>query len=366
MGDYCLLNTAEIYNGFGYYGDVDGYAQTQLEVSSDGLNWRKVSTKALDEYQDVDSTMKKLVFDAGGVECRYFRFKAIGDCERWAKVYEVKYDASYTDYVNRLALDTNMTIYGDYTANKAMDNDISTYAWIYNSLAAGGEYGSYKEDYIQVDLGTLVPLYDASIYFGKNTMDAEYIIDGYYSVRLQTSIDGKTWKDAGDSVSVDDYTIVGDCYVATLKGDGSLARYIRFVADQDYRSWAKVYEIKYNQTLSSTQTAGSVSTNMVEYGSFKISNTIDGDMSSKFYSGAATKVGDYIQVDLGKVGALFDASIYFGGAPSDPALGATEVIDGFASMDIQVSTDGSNWTTVASMTNSEYSYVENTYLASIS
>ena len=359
MKENASLKTVELYSGINKHGVVDGFNQTQLEVSNDGIVWTKVGTpKSLAEYAAVDSTMKKLVFNAGNVEARFFRLSAVGSSDSWAKVYEIKYDAEYTDYENRSSVATNLKVYQDYSAEKAMDNDISTFAWIYSTSYESSNLGSRAGEYVEVDLGTLVPLYDASIYFGKNTKEPKYIADAFKAVKLQTSVDGTTWKDASASLNIENYVANGNCYVATLKADGSLVRYFRFTATEDYRSWLKVYEIKYNQSVNVNQTQGSLSTNMKTYQSYNLSNAMDGKLNTKFYSSAASKVNDYIQIDLGAVGIVYDVSIYFGGDPN--RVGA---VDGFKKMDILVSNDGSNWKTVKSMSSSEYVVVGGKYLA---
>ena len=104
LGTKAKIGVVELYSGINKHGVVDGFAKTQLQVSDDGKAWTDVGeAKSIDAYEDVDSTMKKLVIDAGQAEGRYFRFKAIGTSESWAKVYEVKYDVEYLNYVSHVA-----------------------------------------------------------------------------------------------------------------------------------------------------------------------------------------------------------------------------------------------------------------------
>ena len=361
LGALAALGTVEVYSGINKNGTIDAFANTRLEVSEDGLNWTQVdTTKSLDAFEileDDELSRCKLTFDAGGATARYFRLAAEENSESWAKIFEIVYDAEYIDYVNRAKAETNMGIYGDYAPANAVDGNISTWMWTNNESNAG--------DYITVDLGTLVPLYDAGIYFGQNQQDPEQKVDGFAGVTLQISADGETWTDAGTAVSMDDYREEGACYVADFTADGSLVRYLRFVADSDYSSWVKVYEVTYNELVQTSKNAsGSVTTNLGTYGSDAISNAMDGDMNTRYYSSSGANTDSYIQVDFGKTIPVLDATIYFGGSPRAGEMGSD--IDGFARTKLEVSTDGSTWQQVGqSVANTDYKEVSGKYAASI-
>ncbi len=352
LGGEAALGEIELYSAINKHGVVDAFASTQLEVSNDGNSWKAVGeAQPLSAFAAVDGhdNLRKLSFDATGETARYFRFTAAGESESWLMAYEIMYEANYIEGASRVAVTTDMGIYEDYTANKAMDNDFASYLWTNDGSKAG--------NYVQADLGTLLPLYDASIYFGKNTKEPELMVDGFSAVKLQTSVDGKTWKDVGTSISKEAYVEEDDLYIAKLAGDGSLVRYIRFVAAEDYSSWAKVYEITYNRTVGQINT-GNVSTDMGTYQSYRIGNAMDNNMGSKYYSNDATSVGNYIQVDLGEVSPIYDASIYFGGDPHRAA------IDGFRSMKLQASNDSTTWTDIgAELADSSYEVVDGKYRA---
>lgn len=366
MGSPAVLGEIQFYSGVNKHGVVDAYLETQLEVSMDGDVWTPVGDpKPLSDFVDIENdTLKRsiLTIDAGDVTARYFRLKAIGASESWLMAYEILYDADYLNYEDRTAVSTNLYVYEDYTVDKAMDNSVGTYLWCYDKDDNDKDVGCRPGDYVQVDLGTVVPLYDASVFFGKNTKEPEYFVDGFSITKLQTSLDGETWIDVGSEVDMDDYVEADGLYQVTIKGDGSMARYLRFVSCEEYKSWAKVYEVKYNQSISSIRNVTpAVSTNMKVYQNNAITNAIDGDMSSKFYSSAATSAGDYVQVDFGSAISLYDAAIYFGGSPNDDAT----AIDGFGSTKLQISNDNKTWTDIGDvMANTDYEIVGGRFLAS--
>ncbi|MGN1181786.1 MAG: discoidin domain-containing protein, partial [Faecalibacillus sp.] len=356
LGALSTLKTVEIYSGINRLGTVDCFPKTRLEISKDGKTWEQVdSTKDVSEFSKVDGedSLMKLSFDAKGSQARYFRLICEGNGDVWVMVNEIIYDSEYVDYENHLKVDTNMPIYHTYKKENAFDGNKSTWMWT--------SRGSQKDDYVKVDLGNLVPLYDASIYFGKNTENASLVIDGFHSTKCQVSTDGETWKDAG-TLSFDEYEENGDYYIANFNSDGTLVRYIRFVSLENYDSWVKVYEVTYNQTIEAMKnTSKTVSTNMSKYSDYNIQYALDDDMDTRFYSNSSTKAGDYVQVDFGKIISVYDAAIYFGGSPNSEAT----AIDGFGKTKVQVSKDGQTWSDVGeAKANTEYTLVNGRYLAS--
>ena len=345
LGAQAKLNTVELYNGINK-GALDGYAGIQLEVSADGMFWQAIGdVKTIDDYEAVDETMKKLAYDVEGAVVRYFRFVASGTSETWTKVFEIVYDAEYVAYENHLKLETNMPVTEDHAVEKAMDNHLTT--WMHSDKAVEAD------DYVSVDLGTIVPLYDASIYFGAT--------EAFASVKMQTSADGKEWTDAAASVSKDAYRTESDCLAATFAAKGDLVRYIRFVAGEAAENGVSIYEIRYNQTAEIRKQAPSLSTSMTEYKpAYTIDKAMDGDMDTKFYSDAAQVKGDYVQVNFGGPIVINDYALWFSANPKQS--GET---DGFKEFQVQVSNDGSTWTDVGdTVAKGEYTLEDNgKYLA---
>ena len=339
------LDQVVIYSGINKHGVVDAFASTQLEVSDDGNTWNAVgSAISINNYAEVDSNMKKLVIDAQGRSASYFRLKAVGESESWAKVYEITYSEADVEIEGGKQA-TSTLVPSEGSIDNMIDENKNTSVTLGNNIK--------ENDYVQVDLGMIVPLYDASIYFGKEGTIAQ----GFTSTKLQTSANGIDWKDV-ETVTSANYVDNNGLAKASFASDGKLVRFVRFVATEASSANVKVYEVEYNQTLAST-TNPSVSTNMNTYQTNSISYAMDNNMNTKFYSSAGANIGDYIQVDLGSEIAIFDASIIFGG---DPNVAGS--VDGFATMQLQVSNNGSSWTNVGEpMSKDEYQFNIDKYTA---
>lgn len=65
-------------------------------------------------------------------------------------------------------------------------------------------------------------------------------------------------------------------------------------------------------------------TDLGTYGSYRISNAVDGNMRTKFYSSSGTSVGSYVRVDLKKSIPLYDLKICYAPNPK----GLQEGVDG--------------------------------------
>ena len=247
---------------------------------------------------------------------------------------------------------TEMDIYKTYVMANAVDKNYSTWAWVYNNTT--GKPGPYAGDYVQLDLGTVMPLNDITAYFGTNLQaDGDWYLDSFLEMQLQTSLDGVTWTPVGDTVLRDDCTVVNELLIVNMKGDGKPARYVRLVEMQDNVNWVKLYELEYNQGIS-----GTVTTNMTVSGSNAAANAMDGKLETCFLSDGAVQAEDYIQVTFGSAFAVSDLAVYFGRNADGSAAG-------LPAMDIQVSEDGSVWTTAKSLTASDYEAVGDKYLADV-
>lgn len=84
------------------------------------------------------------------------------------------------------------------------------------------------------------------------------------------------------------------------------------------------------------------STDMSTYQSYYISNAVDGNFNTRYYSADGTAVGNYVQVDLNNTVPLYDVNIWFGGNPK----GADHGSDAFQGTDLEVSADGVSWTKI--------------------
>ena len=327
------LEEVVLYSGINKDGVVDGFDATQLQISLNGIQWTNVGTPlSINAYQNVDGTMKKLVFNAQGITARYFRFVAVGSSNSWSKVYEITYMAKEIASEADCSLTTNKEVI-DGSLPAMLDGDMSTAVTLNDN--------GVKGDYIQLDLDKIEAMRDVSIYFGN---DGTKVL-GFSETTLQTSLDGKTWKDI-NIVKGASYTQKDGLYQVNFTSNGSLVRFLRFSANQDYNNALKVHEIVFNTT--SIDATASVSTNMGTYNGESIANAMDGNLSTKYYSNSGSSIGSYIQVDLGKEVSVYDAKVYFGGNPN-----VAGSVDGFATTKLQASSDGQKWQDVGDAISSQ-------------
>ncbi len=143
---------------------------------------------------------------------------------------------------------------------------------------------------------------------------------------LQYSVNGKTWFDCEQS------------------DEPIRAAYLRLINRGDVRSVSgDLFEFALSSVTSSAAPSMSVSSNMGTYSSYKLTNLLDGSMSSFYWSSGAPKAGQsYIRVDMGGEFTLGDVKLYF--CKNDRPAGEVA---------LQVSSDGINWSTVTTFTKSD-------------
>lgn len=150
------------------------------------------------------------------------------------------------------------------------------------------------------------------------------------TLKLQYSLNGIDWTDADTTVEdgiLKTTAPVTAAYVRAVNtGDAAVS-----VQISDF-SAAVVYSI-------GTPTA---TTDLGTYSYYYISNAVDGNMSTKFYSSSGTSVGSYVRVDLQKAIPLYDLTICYAPNPK----GLQEGVDGFKATKVEVSTDAVTWTQI--------------------
>lgn len=163
---------------------------------------------------------------------------------------------------------------------------------------------------------------------------------------IQYSINGVEWK------TVDTTAATTENGVLTVAVDASAA-YIRVINATEHDLDVAIA----NFEVAPVYNIGNVvaTTDLGTYQNNKISNIIDGNAKTKFYSSAGATVGSYVRVDLGKAIPLFDVEAYFATNPKGPAEG----IDGFAATKLEISTDGVTWTQIGDIIE-DANYVDKT------
>ena len=164
------------------------------------------------------------------------------------------------------------------------------------------------------------------IYFNRIK---EVVVEPYNceDVRLQYSVNGKQWLDV--DINEAEPVVMAYLRIRNLSG-------YDVVLPSD-RLRCSVDDSDLPESLSPVAT-----TNMGTYMSYNISNILDGDISTFFWSNSAPSAGSYIMVDLGQSVPVDDIMLTFrsGDKPSGEVA-------------LQLSDDASSWTTLSTFTSSD-------------
>lgn len=165
--------------------------------------------------------------------------------------------------------------------------------------------GSAVGDYVQVDYGKVIPIYDVSIWYAGNPKGVAEGVDGFKKTKLEVSTDNATWKQIGEIYTYgneEQYVPVVEGssvrFHLDWNGEGELARYVRFSADEAYDNWVQVFEVELNKNapvggddevlLAESNTNGA------------IRNLYDGDAATAFEL-ASPAEGDYVTYQLSTI-----------------------------------------------------------------
>lgn len=346
LGGLYSVSSVEIVSGVNRLESVDAFEQGVVEVSTDGENWTAVG----DSFNYSQFTTKEgdsvhafytATFDP--VEARYLRIREQATGKYWLKIYEIAPEMTLIESTS-CKMETTMSLAEGSDMNNIIDSSYSTYAELSNDGAVA------EGDSVTLDLQNLVALYDTTVIFPEGS--------AFENTVLETSEDGVNWTERG-SLASSDYASEDGNVLAALNAGGALTRYIRVKSGSAMDKPVKIAEIVWNAITDAAANL-SASTDMSTYQTYSISNAVDGDEDTKFYSSASTNTGNYIQVNLGGAIPVYDASIIYNGDPH--TAGA---VDGFSSTILQYSNDGSTWHTLSeAVPSSEYRIVNGRYICS--
>lgn len=174
---------------------------------------------------------------------------------------------------------------------------------------------------------------------GNYTAEVEASLEegGYVGIAFDKAVKVRSFSFDGDENAVIEYSLNGIDWSVYTGEDGNVdAAYARVVNPG-------TAALSVSGTLSAEvvypPAAPTASTNMGTYQYYTISNIVDGNLNTKYYSSNGSSVGDYVMVDLGAAMPIHDVELIFAGNPK----GAAEGIDGFASTKLEVSADGLVW-----------------------
>lgn len=134
----------------------------------------------------------------------------------------------------------------------------------------------------------------------------------------------------------------GSTGVITVPGD--VTNSVGEIADKTVAEKVEVKPVQQTgETISYSATASTDAGVNVNY---VVSNLIDGELNTKYYSGGSQKVGQHVQIDIGAA-IQFDTVLV-----STPSDMSNQPNDYCTNANVMVSVDGENWTTLGQYTGS--------------
>ncbi len=134
----------------------------------------------------------------------------------------------------------------------------------------------------------------------------------------------------------------GSTGVITVPGD--VTNSVGEIADKTVAEKVEVKPVQ--QTGETINYSATASTDADVNGNYVVSNLIDGELNTKYYSGGSQKVGQHVQIDIGAA-IQFDAV-----RVSTPSDMSNQPNDYCTNANVMVSVDGENWTTLGQYTGS--------------
>lgn len=150
------------------------------------------------------------------------------------------------------------------------------------------------------------------------------------SLKIQYSLNGIDWTDA--EAAAEDGVLKTSASVA--------AAYVR--AANTANNPVEVQISDFTAAVIYSIGTPVATTDLGTYSYYYISNAVDGNIRTKYYSDAGTSVGSYVRVDLQKAIPLYDLKICYAPNPK----GLQEGVDGFKATRLEVSTDAVTWTQI--------------------
>ena len=215
--------------------------------------------------------------------------------------------------------------------NDALTNMIDGNLTTRYSSGAGQAAGQW----VEVDMGQQQTFNKVVLDSGSNVTDYARSADVY------VSSDGSTWTKVA--------SIGTGSPVEVASFEAQTARYIKVVNTGSAGNWWSIAEFTaytdgstppvYGTPLSRTGWTPTAS-NESPWPNDALTNMLDGDITTRYGSGAGQAPGQWVEVDMGQAQTFDKVVLDSGTSTSDYAQGA----------DVYVSADGTTWTKVASVT----------------
>lgn len=235
---------------------------------------------------------------------------------------------------------------GEIADIKAVDGRIKAYD-VTPSTADNNKYTGEAEVRIKIPEGwdkTKVKAFIVEDGTAKD-IDGTATEDGWYVFTApHFSVMGIYEKAATTEVGGTIEITKGSTGVITVPGD--VTNSVGEIADKTVAEKVEVKPVQQTgETISYSATA---STDAGVNGNYVVSNLIDGELNTKYYSGGSQKVGQHVQIDIGAA-IQFDTVLV--STPSDSNMNGN-TSDYCTNANVMVSVDGENWTTLGQYTGS--------------
>lgn len=307
------LGTATLLNRV--YVDAADFTGTypagyQVLVSSDASTWIDVASGA-GSAQQLKVTFTPQV-------ARYVRIAQTGTASAYWSVAEFN---AFSDPVRHNGTPTataSATGSGYSTAN-ALDGDVTT-RWTSGTTQAYGQW-------FQVNLG-------ANTEVNKILIDAGPSSTGDYprGYEVWGSTDGTTFTKFASAYGTGRITVAGFWTTYWMQ-------YIKIVQTGSSDSWWSIADLAVYSGSAFDRTGWTATASTTESGG-SVTNVKDGNTATRWSTGAAQVSGQWLQVDMG-------AKLTFNQVVLDTAKNSSDEEDYPRGYQVQVSADGSSWTTVA-------------------
>ncbi|MER5431868.1 discoidin domain-containing protein [Streptomyces sp. NPDC002588] len=293
-------------------------------VSSDGTDWKKVAAIGSDGQQIEAVTFATQT-------ARYVKVVNTGSAGNWWSIAEFNVYAGgsatpvYGIPLSRAgwtATASNTSPWPNDVLPHMLDGDLTTR---YTS-GAGQESGQW----VEVDMGKAEN-------FDTLVMDAGNSVNDYArSADVYVSSDGSDWTKVA--------SIASGQPVEAVTFATQTARYVKVVNTGSAGNWWSIGEFNvYAGPVSGTQLSRTdwtaTASNTSPWPNDVLTHMLDGDIDTRYTSGAGQESGQWVEVDMGRAEKFDTVELDAGSSVDDYARSA----------DVYVSSDGSDWTKVASI-----------------
>lgn len=297
-------------NAAGFNGDYP--VSYQVLVSNDGVTWKDVASGS----GSAQNTIIRFVPQVA----QYIRVVQTGtNAANWWSVAEFNVFSDPTMNNTGFTATASSTGTGSAAAN-ALDGDVNT-RWTSGAAQTNGQW-------FQIDLGSGQDV-------AKVVIDAGPSSSGDYprGYEVLGSSDGVNWTKYASAYG-SSRTIVAEFWWS------SYMRYVRIVQTGSSANWWSIADVSLFSSNALERTGWAVTASSSGTGAGH-GNVKDGNTSTRWTTGAAQTNGQWFQVDMG-------ANIPFNQIILDTEKNTSSEQDYPRGYTVQVSKDGTSWTTVAS------------------